>query len=541
MVEYGNIVPNMAKIYLLKTGEVRDPLGLDNFHPNSNVNGIIVHIEGGSPSNIATMAFNPNIKNFLATHNFPLFYRGQVEHTVGNEAHPRTFSQYVGWVPNIVLALNVNKNTTMSVGVTVNQQSGIELLGAFRFITDLPNATQETDDCVAYVWEERENGYYQVSFNVLTQSYEWVKQSVGVNNHYNITTKSGIFTKQFNVFNITVQKGFANPNAITQLEDEQYRLIWQELAQLSAFIQQNTTLIGDLQEQIDELNLHVVKTITKQDTNTIAINLTRIPLLDNNNVEITAVVRVDSNDALNILEITEDGLLVDKTNVYDFIVEQFNDTNSDLHIAVLDLINDKLEEHNTSPTAHQDIREEVEQAIIGLDNNKLDKVWNNITSQTTTNLNDEFVLNSGGAVYKTTLANILSYVVPIDIFIIVSELPATGVPNKIYLVPSEDPELQNTLDEFIWINNTWERIGGISIDLILEEVNKLLEETTDKLVVDMEFNKDTNLLSLILENGDEISTIIDVVCYEPDNITIGLNAEQKLEVKDNLEIDGGFL
>jgi hypothetical protein len=27
--------------------------------------------------------------------------------------------------------------------------------------------------------------------------------------------------------------------------------------------------------------------------------------------------------------------------------------------------------------------------------------------------------------------------------------------------------------------------------------------------------------------------------YEPDNITIGLNAEQKLEVKNNLEIDGG--
>ena len=200
MVEHGNIVPNMAKIYLLKSGEVRDPLGLDNFHPNSNVNGIIVHIEGGSPSNIATMAFNPNIKNFLATHNFPLFYRGQVEHTVGNESHPRTFAQYIGWVPNIVLALNVNKNTPMSVGVTVNQQSGVELLGAFRFIADLPDATEDIDDCVAYVWEEDENGYYQVKFNASTQSYEWVKQSVGVNNHYNITTKKGNIYKAIQCF-----------------------------------------------------------------------------------------------------------------------------------------------------------------------------------------------------------------------------------------------------------------------------------------------------------------------------------------------------
>lgn len=47
-------------------------------------------------------------------------------------------------------------------------------------------------------------------------------------------------------------------------------------------------------------------------------------------------------------------------------------------------------------------------------------------------------------------------------------------------------------------------------DLILEEIKEFLKDTTDKLVVDIEFNKDTNLLSLILEDGDEISTIIDL-------------------------------
>lgn len=382
MVEHGNIVPNMAKVYLLKSGEVRDPLGLDNFHPNSNVNGIIVHIEGGSPSNIVTMAFNPNIKNFLATHNFPLFYRGQVEHTVGNEVNPRTFAQYIGWVPNIVLALNVNKNTPMSVGVTVNEQSGIELLGAFRRKADLPDATEENhflqdiDDCVAYVWEEDENGYYQVKFNASTQSYAWVKQSVGVNNHYNITTKKGIFTKQFNVFNMTIQKGFANPNAITQLEDEQYRLIWQDLAQLRASIIQNTTLIDDLQEQID--GLHIV----------------------------------------------------------------------------------------------------------------------------------------------------------------VSELPEFGVPNKIYLVPNDDPKLQNTLDEFIWVNNDWERIGGISIDLSnyfnKPEVISLLDDKQDKLIAGENITIDENNVISASGSGGGNS-------YEPDGVTVVLNENDELEVNIKYIMDGGYL
>lgn len=53
-----------------------------------------------------------------------------------------------------------------------------------------------------------------------------------------------------------------------------------------------------------------------------------------------------------------------------------------------------------------------------------------------------------------------------------------------------------------------------NVDLMLEEIKKFLEETTDKLVVDMVFNKDTKLLSLILENGDEISTIIDGLASE---------------------------
>lgn len=49
----------------------------------------------------------------------------------------------------------------------------------------------------------------------------------------------------------------------------------------------------------------------------------------------------------------------------------------------------------------------------------------------------------------------------------------------------------------------------------------------------------TEIVGLNANNELVVKPSSDV--YEPDNITIGLNAEQKLEVKNDLEIDGGFL
>jgi hypothetical protein len=112
--------------------------------------------------------------------------------------------------------------------------------------------------------------------------------------------------------------------------------------------------------------------------------------------------------------------------------------------------------------------EEVEataQAVTDLQANKLNKIWADITEQTTTNLTDSLVFNRGSNVYKTTIANLLSHVAVVDLFTVVAELPEVGLSNKIYLVPSSEPETQNALDEFIWVNNDWERIGGISVDL----------------------------------------------------------------------------
>ena len=47
----------------------------------------------------------------------------------------------------------------------------------------------------------------------------------------------------------------------------------------------------------------------------------------------------------------------------------------------------------------------------------------------------------------------------------VNELPATGEPNVIYLVPSANPQTTNAKDEYIYINNAWEQIGTTAVDL----------------------------------------------------------------------------
>ena len=54
-------------------------------------------------------------------------------------------------------------------------------------------------------------------------------------------------------------------------------------------------------------------------------------------------------------------------------------------------------------------------------------------------------------------------------FRLVNELPVVGETGIIYLVPEENPEVQNRYDEYIWINNAWEKFGSASIDIDLDK------------------------------------------------------------------------
>ena len=114
---------------------------------------------------------------------------------------------------------------------------------------------------------------------------------------------------------------------------------------------------------------------------------------------------------------------------------------------------------------------------------KLDKNFSSLPTQTNPLLTDVLVLNRGTTVQKVTLGNLLAQV-DNEIFEVVSVLPTTGVANKIYLVKSSEPEIQNELEEFIWVDGAWEKIGAVSVDLSnyfnKPEVISLLADKVDK-------------------------------------------------------------
>ncbi len=114
---------------------------------------------------------------------------------------------------------------------------------------------------------------------------------------------------------------------------------------------------------------------------------------------------------------------------------------------------------------------------------KLDKNFSALPTQASPLLTDVLAINRGTVAQKVTLGNVLAQV-DAEIFIVTTTLPATGVVNKIYLVPKGTPEAQNTYDEFIWVNSAWEKLGTIALDLSnyynKTEVNGLLSAKVDK-------------------------------------------------------------
>lgn len=173
-----------------------------------------------------------------------------------------------------------------------------------------------------------------------------------------------------------------------------------------------------------------------------------------------------------------------------------------------------------------------------IDGDKLSKIWTDIAEQTTTNLTDVLIFNRGSNVYKTTLANLLTHIPNVNLFATVAELPENGLPNKIYLVPSNDPEAQDTFDEYIWVNGDWEKIGSVTIDLSnyynKTEINNLLTPKITKA------QGDTYYVPLARTvNGKALSTNItlkaDEIVY--DNAASGIEANNVQGAIDEINSD----
>ena len=65
---------------------------------------------------------------------------------------------------------------------------------------------------------------------------------------------------------------------------------------------------------------------------------------------------------------------------------------------------------------------------------------------------------------RTEVNDLIGQITTIS-FELVDVLPQTGEANKIYLVPSTEGQPQNGYDEYIYVNESWEKIGSTNIDL----------------------------------------------------------------------------
>lgn len=82
-------------------------------------------------------------------------------------------------------------------------------------------------------------------------------------------------------------------------------------------------------------------------------------------------------------------------------------------------------------------------------------------------LNSDQLAAANSGITSTKLASINSKLEALEgsHFIVVDTLPATGATNTIYLTPSAKSAEKNVKDEYIYVNNAWEKIGSTDIDL----------------------------------------------------------------------------
>lgn len=66
-----------------------------------------------------------------------------------------------------------------------------------------------------------------------------------------------------------------------------------------------------------------------------------------------------------------------------------------------------------------------------------------------------------------------------SLYSIVTELPETGLPNKIYLLPSTETEEGNSYTEYGYVDNKWEEIGKYKADVDLSPYERALNLPSD--------------------------------------------------------------
>lgn len=105
----------------------------------------------------------------------------------------------------------------------------------------------------------------------------------------------------------------------------------------------------------------------------------------------------------------------------------------------------------------------------------------------------------------------------------VDTLPTTGETNIIYLVPRAKPEEGNVKDEYIYVNNSWEKIGSTDIDLSGYVTIEYLTNTLNNYVTTQYLNNQ----KYIKNNASDQQAIAigQSATSQEDAITIGAQAQ----------------
>ena len=117
--------------------------------------------------------------------------------------------------------------------------------------------------------------------------------------------------------------------------------------------------------------------------------------------------------------------------------------------------------------------------------------------------------------------NTISCTLDTTIFKVVGSLPAaplSGDENKIHLVLSSSAEESNSYDEYLWVNNSWEKIGAYipSVDLSMYAEksyvdSQIASETTARTQADTELQSKINTKQDTLTAGDNIKIENNVI------------------------------
>ena len=197
----------------------------------------------------------------------------------------------------------------------------------------------------------------------------------------------------------------------------------------------------------------------------------------------------------------------------------------------LDYTDGKITAHNTSGTAHADIRNLISQLTsqvtkntsdISSNSNRIDANATNISNltvqvnsnasliqDTRNNLANNYYTKSQ-TYTKDEIKSLLGTAAGFQ-FVVVDELPVQGDPTKIYLVPvpqptplAEDEEavVEDYYDEYIWLaeENRYECIGSTRINIgdyvTKEEFNSAIDEKADASYVDAQLALKANAADL---------------------------------------------